>query len=58
MKIIVLKGVWLFCRYVFVPQWSKHPEDEELSRQISTSSSTGIKEISVQRIFKKFDRWT
>lgn len=22
-----LKGVWLFCSYVFVPQWGKQPQD-------------------------------
>ena len=23
----VLKGIWLFCAQVFIPQWGKHPKD-------------------------------
>ena len=23
----VLKAVWEFCSYLFVPQWGKHPKD-------------------------------
>lgn len=25
----VLKGVWAFCCYLFIPQWGKHPKDAE-----------------------------
>lgn len=30
MKIIIreiVKEVWAFCSYLFVPQWGKHPKD-------------------------------
>lgn len=23
----ILKGVWAFCSFLFVPQWGKHPTD-------------------------------
>lgn len=23
----ILKGIWAFCSYVFVPQWGLHPKD-------------------------------
>lgn len=26
----ILRGVWQFCSYVFIPQWGKKPHEEEV----------------------------
>ncbi len=26
----MLKAIWLFCSYLFVPQWGRHPKGEAI----------------------------
>jgi hypothetical protein len=28
----ILKGIWAFCSYVFVPQRGRHPKDDETTK--------------------------
>lgn len=49
----VLRGIWQFCSYLFVPQWGKRPKDygqdgyleEQLAKQGENRKSCGIYRI-------------
>ena len=45
----ILKGVWMFCSYLFVPQWGRHPKDggttDLRNHGLTEAHSAGVTEM-------------